>query len=183
MIHSNDDNAVRTRWSIALFLIALIGAALRFYGLGFRDFWFDESCTYIYVKYLFDWPEGSSLLAESTNLPYYLLLRSWVEWWGESEISYRAMSALAATLTIPMVAILARRLADPFTALIAAILVAVHPLHINSEHEARAYALWILLLTVGIWSLHIAAKTGRKSWGRRRGGKRRRERKRIKRMK
>ena len=164
MIQCNDDNAVRTRWSIALFLIALIGAALRFYGLGFRDFWFDESCTYIYVKYLFDWPEGSSLLAESTNLPYYLLLRGWVEWWGESEVSYRALSALAATLTIPMVAVLARRLADPFTALVVAVLVAVHPLHLHYAHEARAYALWILLLTVVLWSLHVAATTGRKRW-------------------
>ena len=27
MIHNNNDNAVRTRWSIALLLIALIGAA------------------------------------------------------------------------------------------------------------------------------------------------------------
>lgn len=164
MIQSNDDNAVRTRWSIALFLIALLGAALRFYGLGFRDFWLDESCSFIYVKYLFDWPEGSSLLAESTNLPYYVLLRGWVEWWGESEISYRALSALAATLTIPMVAVLARRLADPFTALIAAVLVAAHPLHIHYAHEARAYALWILLLTVVLWSLHVAAMNGRKRW-------------------
>ncbi|MCH8149954.1 MAG: glycosyltransferase family 39 protein, partial [Planctomycetes bacterium] len=164
MIQTNEDNAARNRWSIALFMIALFGAALRFYGLGFRDFWFDESCTFIYVKYLFDWPEGSSLLAESTNLPYYLLLRGWVECWGESEISYRALSALAATLTIPMVALLARRLADPFTALVAAVLVAVHPLHIHYAHEARAYALWLLLLTIVLWSLHVAATTGRKRW-------------------
>lgn len=164
MIQTNEDNAVRNRWSIALLMIALFGAALRFYGLGFRDFWFDESCTFLYVKYLFDWPEGSSLLAESTNLPYYLLLRGWVEWWGESEISYRALSALAATLTIPMVAVLARRVADPFTALIAAVLVAVHPLHLHYAHEARAYALWVLLLTVVLWSLHVAATTGRKRW-------------------
>ena len=164
MIQSNDHKTVRNRWLIATLLITLFGAALRFYGLGFRDFWFDESCTFIYVHNLFHWPESSNLLAESTNLPYYVLLRGWVEWWGDSEISYRAFSSLAATLTIPMVALLARRLADPFTALVAAVLVAVHPLHIHYAHEARAYALWILLLTVVLWSLHVAATTGRKRW-------------------
>ena len=40
----------------------------------------------------------------------------------------------------------------------------MHPLHLHYAHEARAYALWILLLTVVLWSLHVAATTGRKRW-------------------
>ena len=50
---------------IGLALLTALGGALRFAGLGSRDFWFDESCTFIYVHDLFDWPEDSSLLVEN----------------------------------------------------------------------------------------------------------------------
>lgn len=62
--------------------------------------------------YLFDWPAGTqNLLAESTNLPYYLLLRGWSALFGHSEAAYRAMSALAAALAVPLLAWFAHRLA------------------------------------------------------------------------
>ncbi len=146
-------------------VVTLLGAALRFYGLGSRDFWYDESCTFIYVHHLFDWPAGTqNLLAESTNLPYYLLLRGWSALFGHSEAAYRAMSALAAALAVPLLAWFAHRMAGGRAGLIAATLAAFHPLHIYYAHEARAYAFWMLILTAAMCLLYEAARRNQWRW-------------------
>ncbi len=153
--------------TLPVFLIAfltLVGGLVRFWALGGRDFWFDESCTYLYVHYLFDWPFGSSFFVESTNTPYYFLLRAWSTIFGETEAGYRSFSALCATLTIPVVGAIAWRLRGALAGIFAAILVAVHPLHIYYSREARAYALWCLLLSCSLYSLVEATKTGRRRW-------------------
>ena len=86
----------RTRFWVIVAVATLIGGWLRFSGLSSRDFWYDESCTFLYVHNLFSWPADSSLLVESTNLPYYILLRGWVGLFGDSEVGYRSLSALVA---------------------------------------------------------------------------------------
>ena len=149
---------------LALTLCTLVAAGVRFAGLGTRDFWYDESCTYIYVANLFDWPAGSNLLIESTNLPYYVLLRGWSALFGDSESAYRSLSALAATLTVPLVGLVAWRGAGRRAGMVAAALAALNPLHIYYAHEARAYALWILVLTVLMWLLFEAARRERARW-------------------
>ncbi|HNQ22380.1 MAG TPA: glycosyltransferase family 39 protein [Phycisphaerae bacterium] len=151
----------RTGWVFGLLLATLAGAGLRFLGLGGRDFWFDESCTFIYVHQLFCWPEGSSLLRESTNLPYYLLLSGWTWLLGDSEAAYRSLSALAATLTVPLLGVVAWRLGGRAAGLVGAALAACNPLHVYYAHEARAYALWVLLLAVMLWLLVEAARRER----------------------
>lgn len=155
--------AARGEW-LALALITLAGGVLRFVGLGQRDLWFDEGCSFYYVQHLFDWPEGSSLLVESTNLPYYLLLYLWTGLFGVSEPAMRSLSAAVATLTIPLLWGLARRLCGPVGAAATAVIVALHPLHVYYGHEARAYALWALLLTVALRLLVEAVLRGGWRW-------------------
>lgn len=151
------------RWPfVAVALITIAGGALRFQGLANRDFWFDESCTFLYVQNLFDWPADSNLLVESTNLPYYVAVKGWTALFGQSEAAYRSFSALAATLTVPLLAFAAYRLGRAAAAVVCALLVAFHPLHIHYAHEARAYALWVLGLTLALLLLHEAAQ--RRSW-------------------
>ena len=153
------------RWFFTtLGLFTLLGGLLRFNGLGDRDFWFDESCTFVYVHDLFDWPEDSSLLAESTNLPYYVLLRGWVSIFGDSEANYRSMSALVATLTIPLLGFLASRIGGRLLGIVCAALVAFHPLQIHYAHEARAYALWVFHLSVTLFVFYEAARRGSWKW-------------------
>ncbi|UCC32207.1 MAG: glycosyltransferase family 39 protein, partial [Phycisphaerales bacterium] len=153
------------RWFLtAIAALTIVGAAFRFTGLGVRDFWFDESCTFIYVHNLFDWPEGSNLLVESTNLPYYIALRGWVTLFGDSEAGYRSMSALAATLVIPVLGLFARRMGGYTAGMVCAAIVAFHPLHIHYAHEARAYALWMLALSITLWLLYEATRRARGRW-------------------
>ncbi|RJP36288.1 MAG: hypothetical protein C4547_07550, partial [Phycisphaerales bacterium] len=155
---THDDSAMidrTSRWAIATIALATAaGTGLRFVGLSAHEFWYDESCTYLYVRDLFDWPAGwANLLRESTNLPYYVLLRGWATIFGHSEAAYRAFSALAAALTVPLLGAAAARLAGRRGGVIAAVLAAAHPLHVYYAHEARAYALWVLLLTGAAWAL------------------------------
>ncbi len=154
----------RRWWLLALVGLTLVGAGLRFLGLGGRDFWFDESCTLIYVHYLLDWPFESSLLVESTNLPYYIVLRGWVGIFGDSEASCRALSALAATLTIPVLGLLGKRAGGSLVGVVCVGLVAFNPLHIYYAHEARAYAVWVLSLSVTLFLLYEATRRGRWGW-------------------
>lgn len=141
--------------------LTVLGGLLRFVGLGQRDFWFDESCTFLYVRDLFAWPEDSSLLRESTNLPYYILLKAWSQAFGHGEAAYRSMSALAGTMTIPLLAWVAWMLRGGWAAGVGAGLVAFHPLHIHYSREARAYALWALILSAALGLLLRACRTGR----------------------
>ncbi len=178
-----DHTSPPRRFAAAVIVLTLIGAWLRFSGLSTRDFWFDESCTFIYVRNLFDWPFDSSLLVESTNLPYYFLLWAWTSAFGHSEAAYRSMSALAATLVIPLLALfVARIVTSPVASdqdseatshqraigrragIVCAALVALNPLHIYYAHEARAYALWTLVLAAMLWLLFEAARGTRKAW-------------------
>jgi len=145
-------------------LATVVGGLLRFSALGGRDFWFDESCTYIYVHYLFDWPFASSFFVESTNTPYYFLLRIWSDCFGETEAAYRSLSAMAATVTIPILGATAWRLRGSLAGVIAAVLVAANPLHVYYAREARAYALWVLALSCALYALIEAAKMGRNRW-------------------
>jgi len=164
---ANSTRPGNTGLGIPLLLVALatiVGGLIRFSGLSGRDFWFDESCTYIYVHYLFDWPFTSSFFVESTNTPYYFLLRIWTDLFGETEAAYRSLSALVATVTIPIVGATAWRLRGSLAGVIAAVLVAVNPLHVYYAREARAYALWVLALSCALYALVEASKTGRKRW-------------------
>ncbi|MFQ5591464.1 MAG: glycosyltransferase family 39 protein [Phycisphaerae bacterium] len=153
------------RWCLsAVLIVTFIGAGFRFYGLGDRDFWFDESCTFIYVHNLFDWPAGSNLLVESTNLPYYAALRAWTSVFGETEVGYRSCSALLATLTVPLLGLAAGRLGGRMSGVVCAAIVAFNPLHIHYAREARAYAMWMFVLSGSIVLLVEAQRRLRWTW-------------------
>ncbi|MCO6439425.1 MAG: glycosyltransferase family 39 protein [Phycisphaerae bacterium] len=162
--HVGREDSATTAATLGIVTITLLGALLRFYGLGRRDFWFDESCTFIYVRDLLHWPEDSNLFVESTNLPYYVLLKGWSLIFGHSEAAYRSLSALLATLTIPILAHVAGILRGRRAAVICAAVVAFHPLHIHYAREARAYALWFFLLSISIYFLLRASWSARARW-------------------
>lgn len=147
-------------------LVALAGSALflRVFQLGIRDFWFDESCTFYYLQNLFDWPEDSRLLEQSTNLPYYVLLRGWMAIFGDSEAALRGMSVAASLLTIPFIGLAARRVGGREAGVAAVVLAAVHPLSVYYAREARAYALWMLMLAVMLWTLVEAVRSTKRTW-------------------
>jgi len=68
----------------------------------------------------------------------------WINILGDSEISLRSASLLAALLSILLTYVFARRFLDETAALVAAFLMAVSPVHIWYSQEARHYSFSIL---------------------------------------
>ncbi len=87
--------------------------------------------------------------AEFNMVLYYALLRVWMQL-GHSEFLIRLLSVLFATATVPAIYFLARRLfRGGWIALLAALLLALHPFHLVLARSARSYSLTIFLVTLG----------------------------------
>jgi uncharacterized membrane protein len=148
-------------------LITLLAAGLRLYHLDATELWLDEACTYYYVHHLTDWPaDGPVFRLEVTSVPYVGLLWGWTRLTGETAWGLRSFSVLAGVALVPLLALLARRMAGPrfgtWAAIAAALLAAVHPLHLHYSQEARVYAWWMLVMAALIGALYEAAR--RQSW-------------------
>ena len=137
---------------ITLPSIIALGASLRFYHLGHHGLWIDEA----FSVWMARQPVGEMLnwLVRVDQHPplYYLLLRLWMGL-GEAEAIVRALSALGATLTIPVVYLLGRRLLDERAGLLAALILAVSPFHVRLAQEARMYALLGLTASIALYAL------------------------------
>jgi hypothetical protein len=120
------------------------GAVLRFAALDAQSFWLDELVTVS----LLDRDFGAMLReireTEATPYLYYALAWPWSRLAGLGEIGLRSLSAAAGTATIPVAYGAGAALASRRVGVLAAALVAVHPLLVWYSLEARSYALLVL---------------------------------------
>jgi mannosyltransferase len=128
---------------LLLLAMTLLGAALRFYAIGQKGLWLDEA-----FSVWLGWhrlPEMWWWIARIDQHPpvYYTLLNLWMRM-GDDAVTVRLLSAVAGTLTIPVIFLLGQRLAGPLTGLMAALILAVSPFHVRFAQEARMYALLAL---------------------------------------
>jgi uncharacterized membrane protein len=125
-------------------LIIAIAAALRFYLLGAKIFWFDE-CVGVEIARL-DWFNFVRILwrREANMALYYVFLRPWLHL-GDTPVFIRSLSVIFGLATIPALYLLGRRLFDSRTGIIATVLLALNAYHIRYSQEARSYALTVLL--------------------------------------
>jgi 4-amino-4-deoxy-L-arabinose transferase-like glycosyltransferase len=133
---------------LPLALITLLGGVLRFYRLDHQSLWMDEVLTVLsshtsLASVLFDPPVDPNIP------PLYYLLMSALQGLGDSEIALRMPSAVVGVLSIPLMYSVARQWLGR-TALLAALLLAVSPLHVWYSQEARPYALLIFLALLGV---------------------------------
>lgn len=143
------------RWygsGLALLAIVLLGAALRLYRIGAQSFWLDEAVSVVHAAQ----PAGELLRQLATtdiDPPLYgLLLHFWLHL-GDSEATIRLLSALCSLATIPVLYLLGRRIGSPRLGLLAALILAVSPFHVQYAQEARMYALLTLSATLSIYFL------------------------------
>lgn len=154
------------RFWVALALLLVMAAWLRFSGLSKHEVWFDEACTFYVVDHLFDFPpDGPDPRTELAHVPYFFLLRCWTDLVGRTAWGLRSFSALCGVLAVGVVGLMASRLTGRGVGLIAAALAAVHPLHVYYSQEARVYAFWTVETMVVLWLLLSAARTERaRAW-------------------
>jgi mannosyltransferase len=126
-------------------VVLVIAAVLRFYSLGRSSFWIDEASSVALVS--MPWRKFLHTLwtYEANMTLYYLLLRAWMHM-GTSEAMLRALSALFGVAGVGALYVLGRRLVAPKAALLAAALLAVNVLHIQTSQDTRAYTLVVLLV-------------------------------------
>ena len=122
----------------------VVGAALRFYGLGHQSFWYDEWDTAFMTQQSFGDMLGRLGPVELTPPVYFVLTWLWAAPFGDSELALRSVSALAGVALIPVLYLAARDLVSRRAGLIAAWLAAVNPLLVWYSQEARSYSLMLL---------------------------------------
>ncbi len=135
---------------IAVAVLTVVAAGLRFYGLGHQGFWFDEANTALLVRFSPGKMLGLIPQSESTPPLYYCIAWVWARIFGFNETGLRSLSALAGVLVVPVAYAAGARLISRRAGLIAAALTTCSPLLIWYSQEARSYALLVLLCAVSL---------------------------------
>ena len=137
---------------ILLAAITLIALALRVIRLDFQPLWWDEGYSVFFATR--DFPVMLARTAIDIHPPlYYALLRIWMSFFGQSDIAARLLSVFIGVATVPLIYALARKLfPNTRLPLIAALLLALSPLHIYYSQEVRMYGLVTLL---GLASVYL----------------------------
>ena len=148
------------RW--ILLGIVVLGAALRFYRLGFQSYWVDELLTIGAAEV--DGTFGLRAFFENVQGPFHALIVHLVSRVSASESALRSISALAGVAAIPVCYLLAKDLLDRRSALITALLVAVSPFAVWYSQEVRNYSLLILLSTAATLFVVRAVAGRRATW-------------------
>lgn len=132
-----------------LALLTLLGAGLRFYGLGRESLWNDELHTRWLSSEATVRQVVAHTLADDGQPPTHHLLLHYVQrFWGDSEAALRFPSALAGVLSIPAIFLLGRLLYGTFEGLLAAGFLTVLWCPIYYSQEARPYALLLFAVLV-----------------------------------
>jgi mannosyltransferase len=147
-----------TAAAVLLVLITALAVGLRLYRLDGQSLWYDEA----FSAYLanMDLGEITARTAADIQPPlYYYLLHGWIQLFGDSEFSLRWLSALFGMLTVPLIYALAGQLfRSRLAGLLAALLLAVSPLHVWYAQEARMYTLLTFLGVLSSYLLLLAMR-------------------------
>jgi 4-amino-4-deoxy-L-arabinose transferase-like glycosyltransferase len=134
---------------LALGLLLLIAAFLRFYHIGVQSFWADEGNSVMMAPRAL--PDIIRRTANDIHPPlYYITLHAWVRLFGTSEAAARALSALFGVATVALTAALGRVVGGRRVALLAALAAAVSPFAIHYSQEARMYMM-VTMLAAASW--------------------------------
>jgi mannosyltransferase len=139
--------------------LTVIGAALRFATLNVQSLWLDESATIILVHRSFGGMISHLASSESAPPLYYVLAWVWTHVFGTGAIGFRSLSALAGTLTIPVVYASGREISQR-VGVWAAALATFSPAMYYYSQEARAYALLVLFSAAAFLCWQRALRIG-----------------------
>ena len=152
MNYTATHNAKKSALLLAITLVLLIAAALRFHLLGTQSLWNDEGNSYVQsIRSFSDIAYNAGLDIHPPG--YYWLLSGWRLLTGTSEFALRSLSVIASLLSIAFAYALGRRLFGWSAALSAALLIAFNTFSIYYAQEARMYALLALWSAASFWSL------------------------------
>ena len=136
--------------------ITALAALVRLSHLGAKGLWADEIFTAVFADPANSWGEVARR-ALGTPIPspplWFWITHAFLLLFGKGDAIVRLPSALAGILGVLAIYLVGRRLFDAPTGLIAALLLAVAPLHVYHSQEARFYAVVPLLALVALYGL------------------------------
>ncbi len=142
-----------TSSTAALFLALVAGGFLRFYRLGRLTLNHDEPFTTYIIN------QGSWLQIATSTVPtergtpplYFLLLKLWCVVFGDQEWALRFPSAALGTAAILLIFLLGSELYSAEVGAVAAMLLALNPMHMDYSRDARFYPLFVCLALINGW--------------------------------
>lgn len=147
----------------ALWIILVLGAALRFDKLADADFWYDEAFTGVALKERFS--DMLVMIDKDVHPPlYYFAAKLFSEPFGYSVFGIRLFSLIFGVLGIWGIYLFAKELIDRKAALFAALLVAISPFAVQYSQEARMYAMLSCLLVFAAYFFLLALRTGSRKY-------------------
>lgn len=155
-MHAPPSHAARSgtlpgRDLLLLSLLFLVALAIRFWQLGSQPIWGDEGATVDFAIAPAELFWGRLLLVEPNPPGYYLLMRGWVSLFGFSDFAIRVPSAIASSLAIIPMYLLALRHWGRQVAVIATALLVLSGMQVQYAQEARAYALISFFFLAGLY--------------------------------
>lgn len=155
---------VNSRHLVVIGLLVLIGFFIGAISLDAQSLWRDEVDALRFATA----PRAellASFLRPGWNGPlYHLMLRGWISLIGTSEYGMRFFSLVFGLLSVPLIYALGRRLFNPSTGVIAAVLTMGSPYLIWYNQEVKMYTLVLTLALLAIYSLRRALDTGSWRW-------------------
>lgn len=141
-------------------LIFVMGVALRLYRLESQSLWVDEAIQYSAASAA-SIREVIKLALEGATPPLSHLINHFFFRAGDSDFLLRLPSALFGIGSLPLIFILARRLASIQTALVTTLLFALSPFHLWYSQDARMYSQLRFFSLAGAILLLKAAENGK----------------------
>ncbi len=134
-----------------IYIILFLGLLLRIFSIN-QSFWLDEATSATVAKNLSFLDIATKFSLGDFHPPlYYLALKLWTLPFGVSEISARSLSIVAALGTLYFTYLIGKTYLEKNTGLMAAVLLAVAPLHIYYSQEARMYSLQTLFVSAAVY--------------------------------
>jgi mannosyltransferase len=143
---------------IILSALFILGLSLRIFELARKPLWLDEASTYFMTNQANVMDVWTAAFNDH-HAPLHFIVIWVVKSFGENEFWLRLPSVIAGALTILVVFLLAKELADEEAGLIAAALIAVSPYHILYSQEARMYGMAILFVSLAMYTFFRAIRT------------------------
>jgi 4-amino-4-deoxy-L-arabinose transferase-like glycosyltransferase len=149
-----------------LVLIVVIASFLRLWHLGHQSLWIDELGSLLTALPSLAEIPAQALRHDAFEPPlYFWLLHGMIHVAGPSEWALRLLSAVAGSLTVPVVWLLLREVTQRAPiAHTGALLLATNPLHLWYSQEARPYALLVLFGSGALLCLSRALRRGGAGW-------------------
>src|SRR5450631_530940 len=145
--HVRDVNLTAGSGILGLICLTALAAVLRTLYLSSKSLSLDEGFSAFLARTSFAEFTHRVWTNELNMALYYGLLRIWMHL-GTSEFTMRMLSVAFGVATVPVIYFLGLRLFNRRTAIVASLLMTLHPAHVALSQDARSYSLAVLLVSL-----------------------------------